>query len=479
MSPFGLSTLLAKVLTCWDYRLKVKLGPLVSKVRCNGQLPDFLGARINQMETSFNAGLIEGFHLWGTSYPEAPVEVRERLAVHPDMVGPTARLLTEPPGIQEAVILSTRLRSEFYIWRAEPTNPSELDGFLSQTFGIDPPHFQPFLYFLSGEEAVRHLFRVAAGLDSLIPGENQAREAAAEALAASAASGAAGPTLQRIFQAVLQCGRRVGAETRLGRRNLSLGQAVVEMVEKIFGSLDSRTVLLLGGGQTFQLAARDLQRVSAERIWVASPVEQEARDLVHKLGVTGTRIPWEHLREAMDQADVVIHSSSSQRPVLQRSEYERIRSLRQKRPLFLLDLSVPRAIDPSLDRYGEVFLYNIDDMAPIAAAHSRRYETEIRAAEALVRTESDRFLQRLQEDPLSHTMLALERQLERIRQEQLVKNRATLRGLTVEQRQDVERLTSAITRKIFYEVANELKQSSSDGDGSKLPETLSLVLGLI
>ena len=431
------------------------------------------------MNTGCTDKVIHSIHMIGTSHQRAPVEVRERLAVRLEKAGPVARLLTEEAGIQEAVVLSTRQRSEFYFLRSEPADGLALDSFWGRAFGIEPAHFRPFLYCLSGEEAVRHLFRVAAGLNSLIVGESLARQSAVEAFSQCAAHGAAGPTLQRVFEGALQCARRVSRETRLGRRNLSVGHAVVELIEKIFGSLDGRTVVLLGADQTCQSAARDLQRVAAERIYVAGAEEREAKDLVHKLGNNSAVVAWDNLREAISQADVVIHASDAERPVLQRSDYESIRAARQKRPLFLLDLTVPRGIDPALNGYGEVFLYNVDDMAIISSAYSRLYESEISVAEALVRAEADQFLHRFQEDPLSNTLLALEEQLERIRQEQLAKNRTTLRNLTTEQRQDVERLTSAITRKIFHEVAHELKQTGSDGDSGKLSEAVSLVLGLL
>ncbi|MBI4464034.1 MAG: glutamyl-tRNA reductase [Acidobacteria bacterium] len=431
------------------------------------------------MDRERTLGILQTFHVIGTSYPQTPVEVRERLAVGPDQTGPTAQLLVEKAGIAEAVVFSTRQRSEFYFLGPKPTDSSTLDPFWSSTFGIEPAHFRPFLYCLSGEEAVQHLFRMAAGLSSLIVGESHVRQMVADSLASCVTHGAAGPTLQGVFEGALQCARRVGRETRLGRRNLSLGQAVVEMVEKIFGPLDGRIVLLLGAGQTCQMAARDLQRVSAESIYVASPEEREARDIVAKLGHNGAVVAWDNLREAISQADVVIHASRVGRPILSRSDYERIRAARQKRPLFLLDLTVPRGIEPALNSYGEVFLYNVDDMAIIPSCYSRRYESEITAAEALVQAEADQFLSRFQEDPLSGTLVALEQQLERIRQEQLTKSRSALRNLTSEQQQDVERLTSAITRKIFHEVAHELKQSPAEADRGKLSEAVSLMLGLL
>ncbi|MBI4459203.1 MAG: hypothetical protein HY648_03970, partial [Acidobacteria bacterium] len=259
----------------------------------------------------------------------------------------------------------------------------------------------------------------------------------------------------------------------------SLGQAVVELIEKIFGSLDGRTILLVGANPTSELAAQDLRKVAAERIWVTSPDPQQGKELAQRLATPESFVPWDQFPQAVGVADVILHASNSEQPVLRRSDYERIRASRQRRPLFLLDLTVPRGFDPTLHSYGEVFLYNIDDMAPIAASYARRYEAEIQEMEALIHREVERFLQALQKDPLSNTLLALERQLERIRQEQLAKNRSSLRDLSSAEWEDVERLTSAITRKIFCEVANELKQSAAQGEEKKLSEAVCIMLGLI
>ena len=423
--------------------------------------------------------ILNTFHVLGTSHQCAPVEVRERLAIRLPEVGLRARQLTENAGIREAVILSTRLRSEFYVCDAAPGLCSRMDAFLRAQFKIEPEHFQPFFYLLSGIDAVRHLFRVASGLDSLFVGEHQARQGVAEAFEAAVAVGATGATIERIFEAALSCGRRVQTETKLGRRNLSLGQAVVELIEKIFGSLDGRTILLVGATPTSELAAQDLQKVAAEKIWVASPDQQHAKELAQKLATPESFVPWDHFPKAVGLADVIIHTSASERPILQRGDYERIRAQRERRPLFLLDLTVPRGVDPSLHSYGEVFLYNIDDMAPITASYARRYESEIQEVEALIHRELERFLQTLQKDPLSNTLLALERQLERIRQELLAKNRSSLRDLTSAEWEDVERLTSAITRKIFCEVSNELKHSAAQGEEKRVSEAVCMMLGLI
>ncbi|MBI3894819.1 MAG: glutamyl-tRNA reductase [Acidobacteria bacterium] len=423
--------------------------------------------------------ILNAFHVLGTSHQCAPVEVRERLALSLPEAGLRAKRLTESAGIREAVVLSTRLRSEFYVCDAAQGLHSRMDSFLRAHCKIEPEHFQPFFYFLNGIDAVRHLFRVASGLDSLFAGEHHARQSVGEAFEAAVAAGATGTTIERIFGAALACGRRVQTETKLGRRNLSLGRAVVELIEKIFGSLDGRTILLIGTSPTSDLAVQELQKVAAERIWVTSPDPQQGLNLAQKLAMPESFVPWDHFPQAAGLADVIIHASTSERSVLRRKDYERIRAQRQRRPLFLLDLTVPRGIDPALHSYGEVFLYNIDDMAPIAACYARRYEEEIRETEALIYRELERFLQALQKDPLSDTLLALERQLERIRQEQLAKNRSSLRDLSSAEWEDVERLTSAITRKIFCEVANELKQSAAQGEGMKISETVAMVLGLI
>ncbi|MBI4459209.1 MAG: glutamyl-tRNA reductase [Acidobacteria bacterium] len=423
--------------------------------------------------------ILNTFYVLGTSHQCAPVEVRERLSVRlPEMAAPS-RQLTEIAGVREAVVLSTRLRSEFYVCDAAPDLPSRLDSFLRTQFKVQPEHLHPFLYLLNGLDAVRHLFRVTSGLDSLFVGEHQARQGVSEAFQAALASGATGAAIERIFEGALLCARRVQTETKLGRRNLSLGQAVVELIEKIFGSLDGRTILLVGATPTCELAAQDLRKVAAERIWVTAPDQQQAQQLAQKLAIAESFVPWEQFSRAATSADVIIHASTAERPFLRRADYEKIRSQRQKRPLFLLDLTVPRGVEPSLTSYGEVFLYNIDDMAPVTASHARRYESEIQDVETLIHRELERFLHALQKDPLSNTLLALERQLERIRQEQLAKNRSGLRDLTSAEWEDVDRLTSAITRKIFCEVANELKHSAAPGEEKKLSEAVCMLLGLI
>ena len=432
-----------------------------------------------EMNRSRKTAIIDSFHVYGTSHKCAPIDVREQLAVSPDDLEQRLRQLTEEAGIQEAVILSTCSRSEFYVCGEARDLQPALDEFWKRTFRIETAHLQQHVYFKSGPEAIRHLFRVAHGLDSLIVGESQASQRLEDALAASHSSGACGAIIDTIFTAALQSAKRVEVQTRIGRGNLSLGHTVAQLLEKIFGSIAKGTVLIMGEGNPVEFAAKDLGRFSEEQIWISSPKEAKAKESAQKLRNVEEATAWCDVLEAISQADVVVSGSVSGRHILQRSDYEQIRPLRRRRALFLFDLNVPRGFDLALSSYGEVFLYNVDDIAALAAADHRRYDAEIQRSELLVQREVETFHQQLQNDSVSGTLLALKRQLEHIRQEQLAKNRSNLQNLTSEQQQHVDCLTSAITRKVFREVARELKQSAKKDGGKKLSKVVSLVFGLI
>jgi len=344
--------------------------------------------------------LIEEFHIVGITHRRAPIEVRERLAVAPPEWEASTRQLCEQSGIAEAVILPSCLRSEFYVCGPRAEARAGVEEFWRVRFRVRPEDFRRFALFRSGPEAVRHLFHVLAGLDSLFVGEHQMRRCGEESLAAAECAGAAGPVLRRIFTAALQSAAEIQSETRLGRRNITKCQAVVEMVEKIFGSLENRTVLLLGGGHACEPVIRDLKRAAPERILASSPEEAEAAALARLSGRLVTVLPWKDVLAAASEADVVINTSITEPKVLRRADYEKIRPLRQKRALFLLDMAMPRGFDPALKTHGEVFLYTIDDMAGVAQSYQNRYSNEIEEAEAIADRNLEQFLRELETNPL-------------------------------------------------------------------------------
>ncbi len=414
--------------------------------------------------------------LVGLNHTTAPVEVRERLAVPddrlPELVGRLARL----PGIAEACAVSTCNRVEVVVDAAGPQHAEAAMAALIERQGVEPALVVPALYRFEGAAAVRHLFRVAAGLDSLVLGEPQILGQVKAAYAVAVQARATGPVLNRLFHTVFRVAKRVRTETGLGAQSVSIGYAAAELAGRIFDDLSTKRVMLLGAGEMAALTARHLLGRGVSELTVVSRTFERARALAASLG--GRALPFEALNEAVRTADIVIASTAATAPVIDAGTVADLMRARRQAPLFFVDIAVPRNVDPRVHELPNVYLYDIDDLQAVVAESLRHRQREAGRAEAIVGEEVEAYLRTARGRDVVPTVVALRRHFEALRQAELARAAAALRELTPEQRAAVERLTEGLLAKLLHAPTTNLKRLAEEAEAALYAEALTVLFGL-
>jgi glutamyl-tRNA reductase len=402
--------------------------------------------------------------LIGVNHKTAPIEVRERIAISREDLPETIHALAAVPGVTECMIVSTCNRVE--ILSAVESPAIELASFLHRHFGLDPALLAPHLYEHRDQEAVRHLFRVAASLDSMVVGEPQILGQVKEAFAVARASGTVGGQLEHLLQSTFAAAKRVRTETEIGSNSVSIASVAVELARKIFGSLQGRTVFLVGAGKMSELAARHLVQQGAGAILVTNRTLERARRMAEAFA--GQVIPFEELYDAASQADIVISSTGAPHPIFRREHGQAFLHRRRNRPMFFIDIAVPRDVDPQMGKLEGIFVYDIDDLQQVAVAHLSERSREAAAAEAMIAGEVERFHQRQLTVNVAPAIVALQRQAEEIRQAELKRAQAHLGPLSAEQIAAVEALTRGLVNKFLHPPMQALKQAARENDATRL-----------
>ncbi|MBI3909939.1 MAG: glutamyl-tRNA reductase, partial [Armatimonadetes bacterium] len=302
--------------------------------------------------------------LVGLSHKTAPVTLREKLAVTGTELYRTLHALREATAAQESALLVTCNRTELYAVTDAPAWQEQLLDFLAARGGMSPGHLQKYLYFFEGTPAARHLFRVAAGLDSMMIGEAQILGQVKEALQFAHGAGTTGATLHSLFQHALTTGKRARAETEIGRGAVSVSLAAVQLARQIFGRLTGCVVLVLGAGKMSAQTVRFLLNDGVSpHVLVCNRTAGHAESLAAELG--GEPYPWNKLPEALVRADIVISSTSAPHAVVTPDGVRAALRARRGRPLFIIDIAVPRDVDPTVGDLEDVYLYNIDDLQQV------------------------------------------------------------------------------------------------------------------
>lgn len=405
----------------------------------------------------------------GVSYKTAPVEVRERLAVSQRSLADALDGLRGLPGADEVVFLSTCNRVEVVARpggageRSSDPFIAEVRGFLSRHHGIAREVLDPVLYVHAGRDAVRHIFRVASSLDSMVLGEPQVLGQFKGAFEAAMDAGTTGPVLNRLFQKAIQVAKRVRTETRIAENAVSVSYAAVELAKQIFDDLGQKEVLLIGAGEMGELAARHLISAGAKKLLVASRTIERAAGLADELG--GRAISFEEFPGALREADIAISCTDAPRTIIHAETVQRIMRERRGRPIFFIDIAVPRDIDADVGDLENVYLYNIDDLQAVVDQNidSRRMEAE--RAEAIVAQEADAFLDRSRGLSAVPTITALSEKAEAVRREELSKTFSRLNGIDEKGRQAIDALTQAIVRKILHPAIVAIKADAGVSEG--------------
>jgi glutamyl-tRNA reductase len=402
--------------------------------------------------------------LIGVNYKTAPITVREQIAISRADLPETTRALAATPGVTECMIVSTCNRVELLATIDSPD--TDLTGFLHSYFGLDPALLQPHVYERRDRDAVRHLFRVASSLDSMVVGEPQILGQVKEAFAVARASGTVASQLEHLLQSAFAAAKKVRTETSIGSTSVSIASVAVDLAKKIFGSLQGRTVFLVGAGKMSELAARHLVQQGAGAILVTNRTHERARLMAEQF--EGRVIPFEQLYEAASDADIVISSTGAPHPIFRREHGQMFMQRRRNRPMFFIDIAVPRDVDPAMNKLEGIFVYDIDDLQAVAAAHMAERSREASDAETLIAAEVERFQQHQRTANVAPAIVALQRQAEEIRQLELRRVQARLGSLNSEQSAAVEMLTRGLVNKLLHPPMQALKQAAREGDSARL-----------
>ena len=395
-------------------------------------------------------------HAVGISHRTAPVELRECVDFARQGLDSALADLGRRGFAREVVVLSTCNRAEIYaVTDGDEGAPDALALFMSEYHGVALPDLAPHLFTVKGTEAATHLFRVAAGLESLVVGEPQILGQVKDAYAKASELKYTGAVTNRLFNTAFTVGKRVRTETGLGEGAVSVSYAAIALAKKIFGSLKGLDVLILGAGEMAELTGVHLQAQDVKQLTIASRTLATAETLARDL--KGRAIPWSSLTDALHSADIVISATGATNPVLTRSMIEAIMRPRRSRPLFVIDIALPRDVEPEVGNLDQVFLYNIDDLQGIVQENLARRTAELDRAGAIVAEEVERFGSWLQSREIIPTVVALRQRFEAIRKSELTRLEPKLSGLPPEARARVDEITHLIVEKLLLTPTEQLK----------------------
>ncbi len=395
----------------------------------------------------------------GQNHRTTPIEIRERLAFDDDRAFEAIRKLQEMDGIRECAVISTCNRSEVYAVADSVEGGLEtLRKLYLELFQVDEELLSRSLYGKSNDEAVKQLFTVTAGLDSMVLGEPQIFGQVKDAFARAAEAGSVKILLNRLFSHAFEVGKRIRTETAVGAGAVSVPFAAAEVVRSIFDRLDSRTALVIGAGETGVLAAKNLKRIGFRSIVVINRTFERGRELAEEVGAAA--LPFGRLGEALASADVVISCTSAPEPILTREQIEPIVKKRRNAPLFLMDLAVPRDVDPGVGKLSGLFLYDVDDLKQVVDRNMKKREAEAEKGHSIVAGEVDLFKRWLASLDTTGTIRQLRSRLEMIGMDEAAK---FSRNMPDERRDEFVRYTRSLLNKILHNPTVRLKKLAEGG----------------
>ena len=403
----------------------------------------------------------------GVNHKTAPIALREQVAIGRDELPDATRALAAVPGVAECMIVSTCNRVELLAVVDDPT--AQLNSFFANHFRIKSEAILPHLFEYRDQEAVGHLFRMAASLDSMVVGEPQILGQVKEAFTVARAAGTVGSQLEHLMQSAFAAAKKARSETGIGSNSVSVASVAVDMARKIFGSLNGRTVFLVGAGKMSELAARHLVQQGAGAILVSNRTAERARRMAEEFqgprprsstSTSFTKLPAD--------ADIVISSTGAPHPIFRREHGQAFLHARKNRPMFFIDIAVPRDVDPEMNKLDGIFVYDIDDLQQVAAAHMEERSRQAIDAEALIAAEVERFHQRQRTVNVAPAIVALQRKAEEIRVAEIERLHSRLGVLNTEQLAAVEALTRGLVNKFLHPPMQALKQAAREGDSAKL-----------
>jgi glutamyl-tRNA reductase len=413
----------------------------------------------------------------GLNHNTAPIEIRECLAFPEDKLEEALTKVHALSSVKEDMIVSTCNRVEVYAATRETEKAThDLKEFLCQYHGISLKEFEKSLYTHVGEEAVRHIFRVASSLDSMVLGEPQILGQIKDAYDISQQANTSGLILHRLLHRAFHVAKRVRTETKIAISAVSVSSVAVELAEKIFGTLEKKTVLLIGAGEMCELAARHLVAGGVERMLVTNRTYERAVSLAQEF--RGEAIPFEDMTQGLKKTDIVISATNSPHYLIEHDRITKVMKDRRQKPIFFIDIADPRDIEPKVGDMENVYLYNIDDLQKVANENIRDREKEAQKAETLVQDEVVKFVNWYRSLDVTPTIIALRKKFEEIRRKELEKTFSLHPNLSDKEKKSLEALTSAIINKIMHTPITLLKRTNEEATADLYLDALRALFGL-
>ena len=397
----------------------------------------------------------------GLSHKTAPVHIRERVAFAPTAMEEPLQQVLALPSVAETVIVSTCNRVEIYATSRDAEGAvAQIKRFLSEFHKIDIDELDQHLYDHCGSEAIHHLFRVSSSLDSMIVGEPQILGQIKTAYGYASEFKSVGLILNRFMHKAFSVAKRVRTETEIASNAVSVSFAAVELARKIFGQLENKTVMLIGAGEMCELAARHFVANGVTDVLVTNRTFERAEKLAGEFG--GRPVLFENFVDHLDQVDIVLTSTGAPGFILEHKQLESVIKKRRNKPMFVIDIAVPRDIDPRVNDINNIYLYDVDDLNEVVQANMKERHKEAKKAEVLVLSEVDQFHQWLGTLDVVPTIVALRTKFEQIRKEEVEKTLSRFGNLSKKERKSIEAMTSAIVNKALHHPVTLLKQCSDD-----------------
>ncbi len=413
----------------------------------------------------------------GLSHKTAPVEIRERIAFAPTAMERPLHTLVNLPAVTEGIIVSTCNRVELYATSREPeVATAQLRHFLADFHQLDLAELDTHLYEYHGRDAIRHVFRVASSLDSMVIGEPQILGQIKTAYGYASEFKTSGVILNRFLHKAFSVAKRVRTETEIASNAVSVSFAAVELARKIFGTLEDKTVLLIGAGEMCELAARHFINNGVSSVLVTNRTHERAVKLAEEFN--GKSILFENFTEILHRVDIVLTSTGAPNYILGAKRVEEVIKQRKRKPMFLIDIAVPRDIDPKVNDIDNAYLYDVDDLQGVVAANLKERHKEAKKAEGIIDQEIDQFYQWLTSLDIVPTIVALRKKFETIRQAELEKTFSNLKDLGKKERKAIEAMSAAIINKALHQPISALKESQNNPAGDTYLEALRTLFDL-
>ncbi|MDR4508146.1 MAG: glutamyl-tRNA reductase [Candidatus Brocadiaceae bacterium] len=413
----------------------------------------------------------------GLNHKSAPVEIREKLAFNANTITSALSLLLQKHKKVEAVILSTCNRVEMYISSLDSTVGAEdIFSFLSEFHGIELESFTPYLYNYSDERAVNHLFFVTSSLDSMVLGESQILSQVKEAYTTATMQEATGKILNQLFQQALNVAKLVHTKSSIGRKKVSISSVAVEFAEKIFQDFVGKMVLVVGAGEMCELLLKHLYEEGARTFIVANRTFERALAIADS--VQGQAIKYELIGEYLVKADIIITSTSAPHYVIHADQVKEAIRHRRGNPMFLIDIAVPRDIDPKVGKVDNVYLYNIDDLQSVVSQNIDERTREVEKCTAIVEEEVEHFMAKLEEMKIEPAITLLRDRFHTIGKDELNRLKPKLKNIETQEWEQVVYTMERTINKLLHHPAKVAKQEAKNGGGYRYVETIKKLFGI-